>query len=129
MNEDEKTPRDDSSREEEPQIYALTRDAAGYRLDRRGFLKAASLAAAAVALPSCSDTPQRPPGNKMLVVDDKIDRLPKAHPSSISSLALSADGRLLASGGFASGGSGEVKLWALPEGRLISTLSDRKSVV
>jgi len=122
INEDEKSPKDDSSREQEPQIFALTRDAAGYRLDRRGFLKAASLAVAAAALPSCSDKPQRPPGNKMLVADGNLDRLPRAHRSIVSSLSLSADGKLLASGG-----SGEVKLWALPEGKLISALSSPRT--
>jgi len=123
MNENEKPPQGESS--DEPQLFALTRDATGYRLDRRSFLKAASMAAAAaMPTPGCAtkgaakNKAQRPQGNKMLVVDERnIDLLPRAHKGKVS-LALSADGRLLAS----AGADQTIKLWALPEGRLTSAL-------
>ena len=127
MNEDEKTPKDDSSREQEPRIYALTRDATGYRLDRRDFLKAAGLAAAAVAASgsatariaeAATNHPRRPSGVKMQVVDGNLDRLPRAHRQSVSSLSSSADGKLLASGS----ADRKIKLWELPEGKLTSSL-------
>jgi len=120
MNENEKTPQDESSQEQEPQLFALTRDATGYRLDRRSFLKAASLAAATTVLSAKSaaeNKSQRLQGNKMLIPNDyDVARLPLAHKGKVFSLALSADGSLLASGG----ADQTVKLWALPEGKLSS---------
>ena len=57
--------------------------------------------------------------NKMFVADPSDTKaLPKSHASGVKSLAISPDGKLLASGDL----NGSIKLWSLSEGMLLTNL-------
>jgi WD40 repeat protein len=108
--------------EQQPELYALTRRAGGYRLNRRDFLAAAAAAAGCVALGGCLSGGSGPvstalDGNKLLVSDWAAVAELKAHTDGVKALAFSPDGKLLASGSQ----DGSIRLWSLPGGRLQAT--------
>jgi WD40 repeat protein len=106
--------------DEEPQLFALTRQAGGYRLDRRGFLGATGFAALASGGVRGAE-PDRTAGRRtarVLLKDAKEAARFRAHRGAVNSIAFSPDGRLLASGSQ----DRTVRLWSLREGQLVGTL-------
>ena len=107
---------------EDPQIFALTREAGGYKLERRSFLKAAAVMATADMSglargeSAASSEAQRTfEGNRMLLPEDDMKtRPPAAHTGEVYSMAFSPDGKWLASGSLDG-----VKLWSMPDGKFI----------
>jgi hypothetical protein len=106
--------------DEEPQLFALTRQAGGYRLDRRGFLGATGFAALASGGLRGAE-PDKVAGRRtarVLLKDAKEAVRFRAHRGAVYSLAFWPDGRLLASGSQ----DRTVRLWSLREGQLVGTL-------
>lgn len=101
------------SEDEEPQVYALKREGSGWALSRRGFLAAAATAAAATLHGGRLEGPSQIAAQEEVQCDNVF-----AHTDGINALAISPDGKLLASGS----GDKTIKLWSLPEGALIKTL-------
>jgi WD40 repeat protein len=97
------------SEEEEPEVYALKRAGSGWALNRRDFVAAAAAAAAAMSGNRSESQEQGTAGQK--VTCNNVF----AHKGDVNALAISPDGRLLAS----AGGEGTLKLWSLPEGALL----------
>ena len=93
--------------QELPEVYSVSRGLSGWTLSRRSLLTAAAAAAAAAALPKRA--PAAVCGANAL-----------AHIGAVSTVAINRDGGLLAS---ASGLDGTVKLWSLPNGALVHSLS------
>jgi WD40 repeat protein len=87
-----------STSKTEPGLYALERDGARWRLSRRDFLTASVAAAAAAA----SQT-----AHAQVVCTSAL-----AHTSAVRALAITPDGRTLASGG----DDKIVKFWKVPQG-------------
>ncbi|HTZ20028.1 MAG TPA: twin-arginine translocation signal domain-containing protein, partial [Opitutaceae bacterium] len=115
-----------------PQLFALTCEAGGYKLSRRGFLGATAAVAAAAtsgcgttSLQSAVTASRRLKGNKLLVTDRNAKFLPIAHSASIYSVAFSPDGKRLASGS----GDQTIKLWDVVSGELQRTLNGHKDPV
>jgi WD40 repeat protein len=97
------------STKEEPVVYALRREESRWTLSRRDFLTAA---VAAVAASKAAD-PQVSCGSVY------------AHSDWVESLAISPDGRLLASASV----DKSLKLWKLPEGAHYKTLTGHTTYV
>lgn len=124
---DQHNPDPPGERPDEPQRYALTREAGGYKLKRRDFLKAAGASAAVGgAMGGCtSPNPRRPSVGRLLVTDEWKVGLPKAHAGTVEAVAFSPDGKRLASGGV----DETVKVWSLPDGKLQATPTGHEGAV
>jgi hypothetical protein len=96
--------------EAQPEVYAISRGRSGWSLSRRSVFSAA--VAAATAVPKRSQAAACAAG----AFADKGPRC----------LAISPDGRLLVSGGDLN--SGSIKLWSLPDGALLKTITGQTSV-
>ena len=96
--------------EARPEVYAISRSQSGWALSRRSLFSAAVAASAAV--------PKR--AGAAACATGAF-----AHSDSTASVAISPDGRLLASGG----GDAKVKLWSLPDGALLKTLTGHADTV
>jgi WD40 repeat protein len=120
---EESIPSTGSNTPEPPQLYALTREAGAWRMDRRAFLRAAGTASTAAAMGvtavSAGESLKPPDGNRMLVDESLKAVFPKAHKGSVKSVAFSADGSLLAS----AGSDRTIRLWSLPDGKLRAKLT------
>ena len=111
--------------EEQPRLFAITRDGGGYRLDRRSFIQAVGAIVAAGGMRESIYAADGIAGNKMLILKDSTANLPKAHSGMVNSVAFSPDGGLLASGS----SDKTIKLWSLPDGRLQATLDGQGNFV
>ena len=89
--------------DERPEVYAIQRGQSGWTLSRRSLLSAA---AAAAAIPKRAQAAACATGAE-------------AHQDWVLSVAISPDGRLLASGSY----DRTIKLWSLPDGALLKTLN------
>ena len=89
--------------DERPEVYAIQRGQSGWTLSRRSLLSAA---AAAAAIPKRAQAAACATGAE-------------AHQDWVLSVAISPDGRLLASGSY----DRTIKLWSLPDGALLKTLT------
>lgn len=67
----------------------------------------------------------RPKGPCATLVGDDLENLPKSHRSRVSSVMISPDGTLLASGSY----DDSIKLWTLPEGEHLKTLTGHVATV
>ena len=120
--------------EEPPQVYGVVKRGEGFALDRRTFL--GGLAAGALVSASGreasgqqptmkaeSSQPQTGQTGAKPAVEVKGEGCAgaklKGHKKPVNTLAFSPDGKLLVSGG----ADGAIKLWALPEGKLLATLT------
>ena len=119
-----------STPDEEPEIYAVSKKQDGRIITRRAFLGrmgfGAAGAAAGLASPprvSAEEAAPAEPEDNGNTVPQKIEKLfcgPfRAHEGTVSCLAVSPDGLVLASGSM----DKTVKIWSLPDGRLIQTLN------
>ena len=90
-----------------PEVYAISRGLSGWTLSRRSLLTAA--AAAVVAFPKRAQTAACLAG-----------QLSSGFPGNIYSLAVSSDGRMLASA--ADSFDTTIRLWSLPDGALLKAL-------
>src|SRR5512138_780515 len=126
MNKTSKKQVSDPESREAPQVYAVEMDAGKAKFSRRAFLKAAAAAGAAAAAsviaceaPAPTETPVAARGvsTQEVALLDTCKSL-VAHDKYVGSLAISPDGKLMASG-FK---DGDVKLWSLPEGTYLRTL-------
>ena len=100
--------------EEKPEIVPVNEIPWDTKVTRRGFLGAGMTMSAALLLMNCA------PGlstknNAASAATDCRDVL--AHSNTIRTLAISADGKLLASGGK----DNKIKLWSLPMGALMNS--------
>lgn len=95
--------------EEKPEIYAVTRNAESLSFSRRSFLGVTATGAGALAMSAASSAHG--------AATKKGKEFGYAHGKGVSSLALSTDGRLLAS----ADAGGTVKLWQMPEGILLKS--------
>ena len=92
--------------EARPEVYAINRGQSGWTLSRRSLFSAA--AAAAGALPKRARAAACP-----------ADAF--SHAASVTSIAISPDGRLLASTGDSP--DDKIRLWSFPDGALLRTLT------
>lgn len=112
--------------QEAPEIVPVTRLPWDTTMERRGFLGVGAGIAAVLLLVDGKATAEtaseeaqlnfsiNPGGSPLLQVPA---RLLNAHRSSVNALAISADGKTLASGS----GDETIKIWSLPGGNLLST--------
>ena len=129
-------PEDD---EEPPEVYGVVKQEGGFAFNRRTFLGglAAGVLVSASGRGAPSEQPTTKPESPPLkagteppgaptgaVKGEACDKL-KGHSSAVHSVAFSPDGKLLISGSIDS----TIKLWALPEGRLLTTLSGHANSV
>ena len=111
--------------EEEPQLFSVKKsDNGGWQFSRREFIKGAGATATALSMggilggvAKAQDAEETPSPLPILGV--------QAHTSSVQSLAISVDGKLLAS----ASSDATIKLWSLPDGGLIKTLEGHAGVV
>jgi hypothetical protein len=118
--------------EDQPQLFALTRQPGGYHLSRRSFLAAASMAAIASSGALQAAEPGNPAGTaggsrggRILLNDPKDAIKFRAHKGAVNSLAFLPEGSMLASGGKES----VIRLWSLPSGELSAKLERRSSSI
>ncbi len=96
---------------EPPEVYAIRRGKAGWELSRRSVFGAAAAAAAAAGAKR---------SDAAACASDAV-----AHGSWVRSVAISMDGRLLASGG----ADNMVKLWSVPDGALLKTFAGHSDIL
>jgi WD40 repeat protein len=102
--------KNEAKSEERPEVYAVKHESADWQFSRREFLAASSAAAVAALSAGCG------PAGKM----GKVCSNSRAHKTEIHQVAFSPDGSMLLSDEMTANAS--VKLWALPEGRLVKSL-------
>jgi hypothetical protein len=103
--------------EEMPQVYVVQKDLTGWRFSRRDFLAAVGAVAATTgAIAGCGPAATPTPLSPEKVAD--TCKTVKAHTDLINVLAVSPDGKFIAS----AGEDKTVKLWSLPGGKLLKTL-------
>src|SRR5690242_18485312 len=100
---------------EEPRIMLLTRAPSDTLLERRTFLGMGIGAAGLFMVNGCSYSNSAKVPNK----------LPKAHNGTVNDLAITPDGKMLAS----CSSDNSIKLWSLPERNLLRALQGHKSGV
>ena len=99
----------DPKGKEGPEVYAIQRGRSGWTLSRRSLFSAAAAAAAA---------PER--ARAAVCATGAA-----AHTQEVQSVAISPDGRTLASGSQ----DNTIKLWSLPDGALLKTLTGHRGLV
>ncbi|MCL1889240.1 MAG: WD40 repeat domain-containing protein [Desulfovibrionaceae bacterium] len=116
---------------EAPELHRLESLDPSCRMGRRGFLLTSALGAGALAalLPGCQtrkdeEKTEEPQAALPELRVDIADSL-AAHHIGIPALAFHPDGGLLASGS----NDQTVKLWSIPEGKLLHTLDEHDSIV
>jgi WD40 repeat protein len=92
--------------EESPQVYSIKRGQSGWTLSRRGLLGAATMASQRIAAAG------------------ECGAAARAHRETINALAISSDGRTLASGGW----DKIAKLWSIPDGALLRSMPSSDSI-
>jgi WD40 repeat protein len=116
---------------EEPQVYAVERDAVGrVRLTRREFV-AAGATVAAVTVAGCSGDEVRRRLGEGSAEPAQAEasgecRTILAHQSAVNALAYSPDGSRLASGGAF---TQDVKVWEMPDGTWLVSLAGQRAGV
>jgi WD40 repeat protein len=115
---------DDTHREEEPQIFALKREGSSWVLNRRNFVAAAASAAVPVVLGGLGVSGLESDQSRLAMAAETADTI-IAHQDMIWTLAISPDGKILASGS----SDKTVKLWSLPEGGFIKALDGHTNSV
>lgn len=127
---------------DQPELFELLDLAPNCRMGRRGFMLTSALGAGALALlgGSCLPAPQpgtpqdknTPKSNETaneLVIGNEVKATRifglAAHLNTVSALAFSPDGKTLASGSH----DKTIKLWSVPDGKLLKTLKEHASVV
>ena len=105
----------DDGSEEEIGIVPVTALPWDTRMERRSFLGAAiSVGAAMLWMSGCDHTKVSDSSPKM---PDPPLEVQKAHAGWLAALAIAPNGKILASGS-----GDDIKLWSLPEGKLLTTL-------
>ncbi|GHU08905.1 hypothetical protein FACS1894158_18370 [Betaproteobacteria bacterium] len=107
---------DEGDGSEPPWIVPVTQALWDSKLDRRGFLGAAVMAGAAMALAG--------PATVRAAASSRCEGV-FAHGNSVIALALAADGKTLISGSH----DHTIKLWRLPDGALLKTLAGHQDPV
>jgi WD40 repeat protein len=90
------------------------------QIDRRGFLGAAVMAGAALATTSCAEL-----ARTMAKISSDPCEDARAHKGDVNGLAISPDGKWLASGS----DDNTIKLWSLPDGSLVKTLAGHRGEI
>jgi WD40 repeat protein len=102
----------------QPEVYGMTKGKEGLQLGRRAFL--GTLGVGVVVSAS---------GGKKVFAEENVKgqscRNLRAHSQPIESVAISPDGKLLASGS----DDQTIKLWSLPEGKVLHTLGGHQRSV
>ena len=111
--------------QEEPEIISVGQMPWDTKMERRGFLGVGVGIASLLLLLDGKATAQVAPtksqtSNVPVKVPDKVI---KAHLKYVDGLAFSPDGKILASF------SGDIKLWSLPDGKLLTILEGHKKSV
>ena len=113
---------------EKPEVYAMLKHENGIKLNRRAFLGSVSVG----LLTSLSGCESQKPTEKTKKSTMPIKKIEtnfclgfKAHSSLVTSVVISPNGKLLVSGSY----DKALKLWNLPEGKLIKTLTDHLGFV
>jgi len=133
---------------EPPTIYRLVPEDQRWRLSRRGFFKTSALTlSGAIGAVGCGgggngdeDEPEvvclepTTPALSESEYRSFTDTQVRAHAARVNLLAFSPDGQFLASaGGADASGSGcdhtEVKLWSMPDGKLVANITDEVRAV
>jgi WD40 repeat protein len=105
----------DDGAQEEPRIMVVTRAPCDTVMERRTFLSLGIGAAGLVLVNGCGlSSPAKVPA-----------KLPKAHNGTVNDLAISSDGKMIAS----CSSDNTIKLWSLPERNLLRTLQGHKNAV
>src|ERR1043165_5428060 len=105
----------DDGAQEEPRIMVVTRAPCDTVMERRTFLSLGIGAAGLVLVNGCGlSSPAKVPA-----------KLPKAHNGTVDDLAISSDGKMIAS----CSSDNTIKLWSLPERNLLRTLQGHKNAV
>lgn len=118
---------------EQPEIYAISRQDGGWKLTRRDLLRAAVTGATALGAAGCSSKQKEPKHSKLKKqgIHTSCGKA-LAHKRAVNALVISPDGKTLFSGSGPDGktpfsGSGAedtaIKFWSLPEGSLIKALN------
>lgn len=110
----------DDGSQESPEIIPVTAMPWDTRMERRGFLGVGmSAGVAMLLLDSPGHTAERKKAQTQQKGQGKTSPPVKAHMKGVRALAITSDGKMLASGS----GDKTIKLWTLPEGRLLTTLT------
>ena len=103
---------------EQPEVYGMTKGKEGLKLGRRAFLGALGVG----VLASTS-------GGKKVFAEENVNGQTcgnlRAHSQPVNSVAINSDEKFLASGS----NDNTIKLWALPEGKLLQTLTGHANTV
>jgi WD40 repeat protein len=113
-----------ATEDEQPQVFAVSREDDGLKFTRRDFMVAGAVAAAGLAAgcDSGKQTPKsraQPTARPAETASACRQGAILAHTGAVAAVAISPDGKLLASGSL----DKTIKLWSLPGGALIKTLS------
>ena len=116
--------------DEKPEVYGIVKDRGGFRVGRRAFFGSLGIGMLAAATGyGATDKKMQAQGAEtaaapLSVKTESCSGL-KAHLDTVHSLAISPDGKVLASGS----GDDTIKLWSLPGGQLATTLTGHTNSV
>jgi WD40 repeat protein len=105
---------------EKPKIYSLNRQDGKWMMTRKSFLEAVSATVGAAALGGLG-APSTLSAAGRNTTSGTGGRVVYAHAKPVRCLAISSDGKWLASGGE----EGKLKLWSLPSGALVKSVATK----